>query len=83
VPAELWKVIVVLPAEDAAPRHNTRVIAVVMPNDQTVGFDWARYRTSAKEIERKTGCTFFRNVPALVAVAMRSHIDDMASHAAP
>jgi endonuclease G len=82
VPAELWKVIVVLPSEGAAPRHNTRVIAVVIPNDQTVGFDWARYRTSATEIERLTGLTFFRNVPAPVAVALRSHIDDVAIHAA-
>jgi endonuclease G len=82
VPASLWKVIVVLPAEGAEPRQNTRVIAVMMPNDQTVGFDWARYRTSAKEIERMTGYTFFRNVPAPIAAAMRSHVDDVAIHAA-
>jgi endonuclease G, mitochondrial len=83
VPAALWKVIVVLPSEGADPRANTRVIAVVMPNDQTVGFDWARYRTSAKEIERMTGFTFFRNMPAPIAAALRSHVDDVAVHAAP
>src|SRR5207248_2396309 len=48
VPARLWKVILVLPHVDAEPRRNTRVIAVVMPNDQTVDFDWAKYWTSAK-----------------------------------
>src|SRR3954469_5104407 len=38
VPARLWKVVLVLPREDAEPRKNTRVIAVLFPNDQTVGF---------------------------------------------
>src|SRR5207248_2997879 len=47
VPAKLWKVILVLPHEGAEPRRNTRVIAVVMPNDQTVDFDWPKYRVSA------------------------------------
>jgi endonuclease G len=50
VPRELWKVILVLPEEDARPCRNTRVIAVVMPNDQTVGFDWAKYRTTARRV---------------------------------
>jgi len=52
VPLVLWKVILVLPREDAEPRKNTRVIAVIMPNDQSVGFDWAKYRTSARDVEK-------------------------------
>jgi endonuclease G len=44
VPAELWKVVLVLPHEGAEPRKNTRVISVIMPNDQTVDFDWTKYR---------------------------------------
>ncbi len=78
VPAKLWKVIVVLPEAGAAPRRNTRVIAVVMPNDQTVDYDWTPYRTSAAAIERMTGNRFFRNVPASVAAAMRRHVDEVA-----
>src|SRR5262249_54399410 len=50
VPARLWKVILVLPHADAEPRKNTRVIAVLMPNDQTVGYDWTRYRVSARRV---------------------------------
>lgn len=80
VPAKLWKVIVVLPEDGAAPRKNTRVIAVVMPNDQTVDYDWTPYRTSAQAIEKMTGYRFFRNVPAVVAVAMRRHVDDVEVH---
>src|SRR5438132_1213706 len=36
VPAKVWKVILVLPNEDAEPRRNTRVISIIMPNNQTV-----------------------------------------------
>ena len=77
-PAKLWKVIVVLPNEDAEVRKNTRVIAVLMPNDQTVDHDWGKYRTSVAEIEKLTGYNFFRNVPDDVAKALREHIDDVA-----
>jgi endonuclease G len=77
VPAKLWKMIIVLPSEGADPRRNTRVIAVVMPNDQTVDYNWAAFRTSAHAIEKMTGHTFFRNVPPTVAVALREHVDDV------
>ena len=58
VPAVTWKVVMVLNA-GAAPDRNTRLIAVVMPNDQTVDENWAKYRTSVKEVEKLTGYTFF------------------------
>jgi endonuclease G len=77
VPAKLWKVVVVLPAADAEPRRNTRVIAVIIPNDQTVGFDWTKYRTTARQVERLTGYRFFRAVPADVAKALRDHRDEV------
>jgi endonuclease G len=78
VPAKLWKVILVLPKEDAQPRKNTRVIAVLMPNDQTVDFNWAKYRVTARDVEKLTGFTFFRTVPAEVAEALRDHVDRVA-----
>jgi endonuclease G len=77
VPAKLWKVVVVLPEEGAEPRKNTRVIAVVMPNDQTVDYDWAKYRTTAGKVEKLTGYTFFREVPEEVAAALREHLDEV------
>jgi endonuclease G len=77
VPARLWKVIVVLPHEDAEPRRNTRVIAVVMPNDMSVDFDWGKYRVAPRDVEKLTGYTFFRNVDEEVAQALRGHVDDV------
>ena len=78
VPARLWMVVVVLPEPGAEPRKNTRVIAVIMPNDQSVDFDWPRYRTTARAVERLTGHTFFRDVPPETAAAMREHRDEVA-----
>ena len=77
MPHELWKVIVVLPREDAEPRTNSRVISVIMPNDQSVGFDWTRYRTSVRAVEKLTGLRFFSAVPDDVAEALRDHVDDV------
>jgi endonuclease G len=80
VPQVLWKVILVLPHDDAEPHKNTRVIAVIMPNDQTVDFDWAKYRTSARRVEELTGNRFFRNVPEDVAEVLRNSVDDVKVH---
>jgi endonuclease G len=77
VPAKLWKVILVLPGEDAEPRRNTRVIAVIIPNNQSVGFDWSKYRVAPKDVERLTGNRFFRDIPEDVAEALRDHVDDV------
>jgi len=76
VPAKLWKVILVLPNEDAEPRKNTRVIAVVMPNDQSVGFDWSKYRVSVKHVEKLTGYKFFANLPEELAAELKGRVDD-------
>jgi endonuclease G len=56
---------------------NTRVIAIIMPNDQTVDFDWTKYRVSTGVVERLTGYTFFRAVLEEVAAALREHVDDV------
>src|SRR5262249_30478124 len=58
-------------------RANTRVISVLMPNDQSVGYDWAKYRTTARHIQELTGLTFFGGVPAEVAEALRDHRDQV------
>jgi endonuclease G len=77
VPAKLWKVILVLPSEDAEPRKNTRVIAIIMPNDQTVGFDWTKYRVSVADVEKLTGYRFFPALPDDVATALKSRVDEV------
>src|SRR5205823_5884652 len=46
VPAKVWKVILVLPDETAEPTKRSRTIAVIMPNDQSVDYDWSKFRVS-------------------------------------
>jgi endonuclease G len=75
VPAKFWKVILVLPSEDAHPRRNTRAFAVIMPNDQSGDFDWAKYRVSVAEVEKLTGFTFFSNIDAEVAAEIKRDAD--------
>jgi endonuclease G len=77
VPAKLWKVITVLPEPGAEPRRNTRVIAIMMPNDQSVGFDWTKYRVRASQVEKLTGLKFFRALPEELADALRDHLDEV------
>ncbi len=80
VPAKLWKVILVLPQDDAEPRRNSRVIAVIMPNDESVGYDWTRYRVTTHRVEQLTGYHFFHNLPRDVATALRNHLDKVEVH---
>lgn len=82
VPAECWKIVVVVEpgfSDDlTAISMGTRVIAVDMPNDQQqVGEEWAKYRTSPAIIEQKTGFHFFTSVRADIAAALRQHVDDV------
>jgi endonuclease G, mitochondrial len=58
VPDHTWKVVMVL-NRGAGPGPDTRLIAVDIPNDQTVGEAWAPYRVPVREIEQLTGYTFF------------------------
>lgn len=81
VPAKLWKVFVVVEggtgeADDLAlVTPATRVVAVVLPNDQTAGLDWGRYRVTVRELEQLTGYTFFDRLPPTVADALKSKRD--------
>jgi endonuclease G len=77
VPDKLWKVVMVLPREDAEPRKNTRVIAIIMPNDQTVGYDWAKYRVAVKEVEKLTGLKFFPALPEDLAKELKGKVDEV------
>lgn len=82
VPAKCWKVVLAL--DDAAGTADdvrkvgpdARVFAVVMPNDQTVTHGWAKYRVSAREVEKLTGYKFFDRVPAAVVEPLKAKVDD-------
>jgi endonuclease G len=79
VPAYTWKVIVVLPVgSDDVNRitSSTRVIAVWMPNNQTVNSQsWGYYRTTVDYIESQTGYDFISNVSTTIQSAIESKVD--------
>lgn len=79
VPARYWKVIVVLPngSNDAARvSAATRVIAVDMPNVQTVSSQpWGWYRTSVDAIEAATGYDILSNVSGAVQSTIEATVD--------
>ncbi|ASZ14119.1 DNA/RNA non-specific endonuclease [Chitinophaga pendula] len=82
VPARCWKVILVLPngSNDISRiSASTRVIAVDMPNTQSVtSKSWGAYRTSIANIESATGYTFFSNVSASIRSSLRTKVDNTA-----
>jgi endonuclease G len=82
VPAECWKVAVMVPEEGGSDdlakiNAGTRVVAVDMPNDnEVIGEEWAQYRTSPAQIEQKTGLHFFTRLRPDIAEALRQKVDD-------
>jgi endonuclease G len=80
VPARCWKVIVVLPTgiNDASRVSNTtRVIAVDMPNTQTVNsLPWGSYRVSIDALESILGYDFLNNVPETIQSVIEAVVDN-------
>lgn len=82
VPAKCWKVVLAIEhgtgtADDLGKvNSDARVFAVVMPNDQSVTHGWAKYRVSAREVEKLTGYKFFDRVPAAVIDPLKAKVDD-------
>lgn len=85
VPAQCWKIAVVLPEGDGDLSRidaNTRVIAVLMPNQENKQIEkaqWSQYATSVAQIEKTTGYDFFPNVPANVRRQLLAKVDRGAS----
>ena len=79
VPAQTWKVILVLPegTDISQAGADARAIAVVMPNRQGIkNQDWRSFRVSVDEVERLTGYDFFSAAPAQAQAAFESRVDD-------
>jgi endonuclease G, mitochondrial len=86
VPAQTWKVIMILPnGDDDVSRvtTGTRTIAVIMPNAQGIrNDDWKKYLVTVDDVEALTGYDFFSNVPVSVQAVIESGLDGN-SNAAP
>lgn len=80
VPSYTWKVVVVLPngSNDVSRiTTSTRVIAVLMNNNQTVNSQtWGYYRTSVDHLESLTGYNFLSNVSTSIQSTIESKIDN-------
>ncbi|MET0621534.1 MAG: DNA/RNA non-specific endonuclease [Pyrinomonadaceae bacterium] len=80
VPAQTWKVIIVLPSgtnDVTRVTTATRTIAVLMPNTQGIRTaDWKTYRVSVDQIETLTGYDFFSAVPAAIQNVIESRVDN-------
>jgi len=79
VPAYTWKVIVVLPVGSSDVTRittSTRIIAVWMPNNQTVSSQsWGYYRKSIDYIESQTGYNFLSNVSSTIQSTVEAKVD--------
>jgi endonuclease G len=79
VPSKCWKVIMVLnggPGDDLKKvTRKTRLIAVIMPNDMSVGEEWGGYRVSVADVEKLTGYRFFDKVPAAIINPLKKKVD--------
>ncbi|WP_460615618.1 DNA/RNA non-specific endonuclease [Hymenobacter seoulensis] len=78
VPSRTWKVIVVLPVGDndvARITTSTRVIAVDMPNTNTLNQSWGTHRTSVDAIEAATGYDLLSALPLEVQATLEAKVD--------
>ncbi len=84
VPSHFWKVVVVLPigtSDVSRVSASTRVIAVDMPNVQSVNaHTWDYYRTSVNAIESATGYDFLNNVSTTIQSTIEASVDAGATH---
>ena len=79
VPAQTWKVIVVLTNgtnDVSRVTTTTRTIAVVMPNSGSIGTDWRAYRVSVDQVEAITGFDFFSNVSPSIQNVIEATVDN-------
>ena len=79
VPAYVWKVIVVLSngSNDLSRvGTNTRVISVIMPNNNDVATDWRTYRTSVNDIETLTSYDLLSNVSTSIQTTIEARVDN-------
>ncbi len=80
VPSHFWKVLVVLPVgsnDVSRVGASTRVIAVDVPNNQSVDQkNWGDFRVSVDALESLTGFDFLSQVSSGVQSAVESGVDD-------
>lgn len=81
VPKYVWKIALVLPNGNndlSRITPSTRVIAVVIPNNQACSQKpWTSYRVSVDSVENLTGHDFFTNIPKNIQDAIEAKVDNL------
>jgi endonuclease G len=83
VPDSTWKVVVVLDKTSdgaAQVKTTTRVIGVIMPNDDariSASDTWQKYRVSVRTIENATHFDFLSDVPRSVQDVVETRVDNL------
>lgn len=78
VPNRVWKVIVVVPQgsnDVSRVTASTRVIAVNVPNTNSVSSSWGGYRTTVDAIESATGYNLLSALPDAIEASLESAVD--------
>lgn len=82
IPSYTWKIAVVLPEgsnDVSRVTTSTRVIAVVMPNDDAQisrSADWKTFRVSVDAIETSTGFNFLGKVDTAIQAVIEAQVDN-------
>jgi endonuclease G len=79
IPSSTWKVIMVLPKgtnDVSRVTTSTRLIAIVMPNQNGISSDWRSFRVSVDYVESLTGYNFFSNVPDSIENVIEATVDN-------
>ena len=79
IPTSTWKVIMVLPKgtnDVSRVTTSTRLIAIVMPNQNGISTDWRSFRVSVDYVESLTGYDFFSNVPDSIENVIEATVDN-------
>jgi endonuclease G len=80
VPANIWKIAVVLPTGNGDVSRvsaTTRVIAVNTPNINTIDADWKKYRVTVRDIEKATGYDLLSSLPKAVQDVIETKVDNV------
>lgn len=83
VPANIWKVVVILDEGSNDLNRidaNTRVIAVNIPNQESISGGWGDYRISVDELETLVGYDFLSNVSENIQNSIESTTDNGATN---
>jgi DNA/RNA endonuclease G (NUC1) len=80
VPANIWKIAIVISNGDndsSRVNNNTRIIAVNIPNTNTLFSNWKNYRTSVDAIEDATGYDLISKLPVSLQAVLEARIDNL------